>query len=238
MMENNNIIENRNKELFPDIGELSKTVGNSDYASVLSSYIEENNIGFAEYINPETNIVDIRLTAKCLVNYAIAIRLYRYSEIDGKMIKHHTNRWTYKVSVTSKDINFAKAIVKEENILNTVGHEITEKGSTSLDGLKIYCHKLNRGYKILTNSNGYIVTNNVELNSASKENFKTVKDRNDIDNLYKRQVNISPEEFDKIKEYAISLMPEIELIYNKREGSVILKLPVLISKKTIEDNEG
>jgi hypothetical protein len=33
-------------------------------------------------------------------------------------------------------------------------------------------------------------------------------------------------------------MPEIELIYNKREGSVIIKLPVLVSTKTVEDNEG
>lgn len=237
-MENNHITKNRNKELFPDTCEVSKIIGNSPEISVISSYTEENNIGFAEYINPKTNIVDIKITGKCSKNYAIAIRLYKVSYETNEMITYHTNRWTYKIAVVSKDRNFTKAMIKVEEELNTVGHEITEKTNTSLDGLKIYCHKLNRGYKILTNSNGYIVTNNIELNSATMENFKNVKDKADIDNLFKRQVNISQEEFDKIKDYATSLMPEIGLIYNKREGSVIIKLPVLVSKKTAEDNEG
>lgn len=230
-------MENRNKELFPDTNEISKTVGNSDYASVISSYTEENNIGVAEYINPKTDIVDIKITAKCLKNYAVAIRLYKYLEKDGKLIKHHTNRWTYKISVVSKDVDLNKSIIREGEKLNTVGHELTEKTSISLDGLKIYSHNLNRGYKVLTNSNGYIVTNNIELNEGTIEKFESAKTRTDIDNLFKRQVNISLEEFDKIKEYAISLIPEIELIYNKREGSVIIKLPVLVSTKTAEDNE-
>jgi hypothetical protein len=234
----NSIIENRNKELFANTAEISKLVGDSDYISVISSYTEENNIGTAYYINPKTNIVDVKVTGKCVNNYAIAIRLYKYLEKDGKVIKSHTNRWTYKISIASKDINLNKAIIKEGEKLNTVGHELTEKTSSSLDGLRIYCHNLNRGYKILTNSNGYIVTSNVELNSATMENFKTIKDNSDINNLFKRQVNISPEEFEKIKEYTTSLMPEIELIYNKSEGSVIIKLPVLVSTKTVEDNEG
>jgi hypothetical protein len=234
----NNIIENRNKELFPDTAPISKIVGDSDYTSVISSYTEEDNIGVAYYTNPKTNIVDVKITGKCMNNYAIAIRLYRYSEKNGKMVKDHTNRWTYKISVVSKDVNLNKAIIKEGEKLNTVGHELTEKTSISLDGIRIYSHNLNRGYKILTNSNGYIVTSNVELNEATEEKFKTVKDKNDIENLFKRQVNISPEEFNKIKEYATSLIPEIELIYNKTEGSVIIKLPVLVSTKTVEDYEG
>lgn len=236
-MENTNITENRNKELFPETAEISKIIGNSDYTSVISSYEEENGIGVAYYSNPKTNIVDVKITGKCTENYAIAIRLYKYLEEDGKLINSHTNRWTYKISIASKDVNLNKAIIKEGEKLNTVGHELTEKTSTSLDGLKIYCHNLNRGYKILTNSNGYIVTSNVELNGATMENFKTIKNKSDIENLFKRQVNISLEEFERIKKYAKSLMPEIELIYNKSDGSVIIKLPVLVSTKTVEDNE-
>jgi hypothetical protein len=225
-------MKNRNKELFPDICEISKIIGNSLDASIISLYTEENNIGYAEYINPKTNIVDIKITGTCLKNYAIATRLYKISYEYNNSITYHTNRWTYKISIVSKDRNLNKAIIKQGENLNTVGHELTEKTSISLDGLRIFSHNLNRGYKILVNSNGYIVTSNVELNSATMENFKTVKDKNDIDKLFERQVNISQEEFDKIKNYATSLMPEIELIYNKREGSVIIKLPVLVSTKT------
>ena len=55
--------------------------------------------------------------------------------------------------------------------------------------------------------------------------------------MYERRIGISQEEFDKIKEYFTSLMPEIEFLYNKKEGSVIIKLPVIVSTKTIENNE-
>ena len=236
-MENNNVTKNRNEELFPDTCEISKIIGNSLEASVISLYTEENNIGYAEYINPKTNIVDIKITGICLKNHAVAIRLYKISHENNKIITYHTNRWTYKISIVSKDKNLNKSIIKQGENLNTVGHELTEKTSISLDGLRIYSHNLNRDYKILINSNGYVVTSNVELNSATMENFKTVKDKNDIDKLFERQVNISQEEFNKIKEYAISLMPEIELLYNKSEGSVIIKLPVLVSTKIAENNE-
>jgi len=230
-------MENRNKELFPDTIQISKIIGDSDYTSVISSYTEENNIGVAEYINPKTNIVDVIITGKSINNYVIAIRLYRFLYEDNKMIKYHSNRWTFNMENKSGDKATFKTMITQLQNLLPGEHEWTEKKSMSLDGLKIYANNLKRNYKILTNSNGYIVTSNVELSGATMEKLINIKNKNDETDMYKRRVNVSQEEFDKIKEYTTSLMPEIELIYNKKEGSVIIKLPVLVSTKTIEDNE-
>jgi hypothetical protein len=237
-MENNHITANRNKELFADTCEYSKTIGDSDEISVISSYTEKNNIAIAKYINPKTNIVDVMITGTSVNNYILAVRIYKFSYENNKMIKEHTNRWTTKMANKSEDKITFKAMLIEGEKLISPGHEWTEKKSISLDGLKIYVNNLKRNYKILTNSNGYIVTSNVELNSATMEKLNNIKDENDANVMYERRTNISQEEFDKIKEYFTSLMPEIEFLYNKREGSVIIKLPVLISTKTVEDNEG
>jgi hypothetical protein len=237
-MENNNITENRNKELFPDTCDHSKTIGDSDQISVLLLYTEKNNIGTAKYINPKTNVVDVMITGTSVNNYVLAIRLYKYLEKNGKIVKHHTNRWTTKMANKLGDKDFFKEILREGEKLISPGHEWTEKKSISLDGLKIYVNNLKGNYKVLVNSNGYVITRNVELNGGTMEKLNNIKDENDANNMYKRRTDVSQEEFDKIKEYFTSLMPEIEFLYNKREGSVIIKLPVLVSTKTIEDNEG
>jgi hypothetical protein len=233
----NNISANRNKELFADTCDYSKTIGDSNEISVISSYTEIDDIGVAEYINPKTNIVDIMITGKSVNDYVIAIRLYKFSYEGSKIIKYHTNRWTTKMANKSGDkVAFRTMLIEGEKLVSP-GHEWTEKRNISLDGLKIYVNNLRRNYKILINSNGYVVTSNVELNGATMEKLTNIKDENDANAMYERRIGISQEEFDKIKEYFTSLMPEIEFLYNKKEGSIIIKLPVIVSTKTIENNE-
>lgn len=233
----NNISANRNKELFADTCDYSKTIGNSNEISVISSYAEVNDIGIAQYINPKTNIVDVMIIGKSINDYILAIRLYKFSYEDSKTIKYHTNRWTTKMANKSGDkAAFRRMIIEGEKLVGP-GHEWTEKRNISLDGLKIYVNNLKRNYKILTNSNGYVVTSNVELNAATMEKLVNIKDENDANAMYERLTGIPQEEFNNIKEYFTSLMPEIEFLYNKKEGSIIIKLPVIVSTKTIENNE-
>ena len=231
-------MENRNKELFADTCDYSRTIGDSDYTSIISSYTEKNNIGTAKYINPKTNTVDVMITGTSVNDYVLAVRLYRYLYKDSNMIKYHTNRWTTKMANKSADKAIFKEMLIEGEKLIPPGHEWTEKKSISLDGLKIYVNNLKGNYKVLTNSNGYVITSNVELNGGTMEKLNNIKDENDANDMYKRRTDVSQEEFDKIKEYFTSLMPDIEFLYNKREGSVIIKLPVLVSTKSIEDYEG
>ena len=159
--------------------------------------------------------------------------------------ENFSNNNTGAVSISVNDTNQLSKFRNSIKVYGSTTHKSIYKNYVNVklnkkflqSTSKIYVNNLRRNYKILINSNGYVVTSNVELNGATMEKLSNIKDENDANAMYERRIGISQEELDKIKEYFTSLMPEIEFLYNKKEGSVIIKLPVIVSTKTIENNE-
>lgn len=228
-------MQDRRKDLFPDQSEFADVVGGSNKNSNISSYKEVNGIGIAEYTNPENGLVDVIMTGKSDNDYVGYIRIYTKSIVNGNVVITPSNRWTSKMENKSGDKVSFKSMITEVQKLLPAGHEYTEKTNISLDGLRVYANNLKRDYEVLT-VNGNPVTNNVELNKATLEKLKNAKTEDEIQDLYERQTGITQDEFNKIKEQVTSLIPGVQLLFNQADGSVIIKLPVLVSTKADVSN--
>lgn len=212
------------KDLFPDELQFADVIGESGSNSQITSYTEVNGIGIAEYSNPENGLVDVIITGTSDNDYVGYVRIYK----NGKP----TNRWTSKMENKSGNKANFKTMVTEVQKKLPKGHEYTEKTNISLDGLRVYSNNLNRGYEILVDENGKPITNNVELNNATIEGLRSARTDEETSSLYEGRRNVTREEFNKIKEQVNSLLPNTNLLYNEANGSVTIKLPVLVSTST------
>lgn len=228
-------MKNRRMDLFPAQSEFADVVGGSNKMSNISSYKEVNGIGIAEYTNPENGLVDVIMTGKSDNDYVGYIRIYTKSIVNGNVVITPTNRWTSKMENKSGDKAGFKSMITEVQNLLPAGHEYTEKTNISLDGVRVYANNLKRDYEVLM-ANGVLVTNNVELNKATLEKLRNAKTEEEVNDLYERQTGITQDEFNKIREQVTSLMPGVQLLFNQADGSVIIKLPVLVSTKGATSN--
>jgi hypothetical protein len=235
-IEADDLMKNRRVDLFPDQSEFADVVGGSNKMSNISSYREVNGIGIAEYTNPENGLVDVIMTGTSDNDYVGYIRIYTKSIVNGAVVITPTNRWTSKMENKSGDKAAFKTMITEVQNLLPAGHEYTEKTNISLDGVRVYANNLNRDYEVLTDSSGKPVTNNVELNKATLEKLRNAETEEEINDLYERQTGITQEQFNKIREQVNSLMPGVQLLFNQADGSVIIKLPVLVSTKGATSN--
>jgi len=217
-------IANRSRtDLFPDQTEFADVIGGSGSNSTISSYREVNGIGISEYTNPENGLVDVIMTGTSDNDYVGYVRIYE----NGKA----TNRWTSKMENKSGNKENFKTMISEVKKLLPEGHEYTEKTNISLDGLRVYSNNLSRGYDVATDENGNQITNRVELNNATVESLRSAKTEEEISSLYEGKRGVTEEEFAKIKEKINSMMPGVNVVYNKNNGSVSIDLPVLVSKE-------
>ena len=231
----NSTMQNRSMDLFPAESEFADVVGGSNQNSKISSYKEVNGIGIAEYTNPENGLVDVIMTGKSDNDYVGFIRIYTKSIVNGNLVITPSNRWTSKMENKSGDKADFKSMLAEVQKLLPAAHEYTEKTNISLDGVRVYANNLKRDYEVLM-VNGNPVTNNVELNKATLEKLRNAKTEDEIFDLYSRQTGITQDEFNKIREQVTSLMPGVQLLFNQADGSVIIKLPVLVSTKGATSN--
>jgi hypothetical protein len=228
-------MKNRRMDLFPAQSEFADVVGGSNQMSNISSYKEVNGIGIAEYTNPENGLVDVIMTGKSDNDYVGYIRIYTKSIVNGNVVITPTNRWTSKMENKSGDKTGFKSMITEVQNLLPAGHEYTEKTNISLDGLRVYANNLKRDYEVLMD-NGVPVINNVTLNKATLEKLRNAKTEEEINDLYEKITGITREEYEKIREQVNSLMPGVQTIFNATDGSVIIKLPVLVSTKGAASN--
>jgi hypothetical protein len=225
--ENQVSIDNRSrKDLFPDESQFADVIGGSGQSSKISSYREVNGIGISEYTNPENGLVDVIMTGTSDNDYVGYVRIYE----NGKP----TNRWTSKMENKSGNKANFKTMINEVKSSLPEGHEYTEKTNISLDGLRVFAKNLQKGYEYLRDKAGEIVTNNVELNNATLEKLRGAKTKDEVRELYERKTGITREEFNKIKEKVESILPNTRLIFNETNGSVIVRLPVLVSNQTTQ----
>ena len=225
--ENQVSIDNRSrKDLFPDESQFADVIGGSGQSSKISSYREVNGIGISEYTNPENGLVDVIMTGTSDNDYVGYVRIYENSI--------PTNRWTSKMENKSGNKANFKTMINEVKNSLPEGHEYTEKTNISLDGLRVFAKNLQKGYEYLRDKAGDIVTNNVELNNATLEKLRGAKTEDEVAELYERKTGITREEFNKIKESVESTLPNTRLIFNETNGSVIVRLPVLVSTSTTE----
>lgn len=228
--ENQVSIENRSrKDLFPDETEFADVIGGSGQNSKISSYREVNGIGISEYTNPENGLVDVIMTGTSDNDYVGYVRIYENSI--------PTNRWTSKMENKSGNKANFKTMIDEVKRSLPEGHEYTEKTNISLDGLRVFAKNLQKGYEFLRDKAGNIVTNNVELNNATLEKLRGAKTEEEVAELYERKKGITREEFNKIKEKVESILPNTQLMFKQTDGSVIVRLPVLVSNQTTPTTE-
>jgi hypothetical protein len=214
------VIKNRKrKDLFPDETEFANVVGGSGKNSKISGYREVNGIGIAEYTNPDTGEVDVIMTGTSDNDYVGYIRLYE----NGKP----TNRWTSKMENKSGNKENFKTMLAEVQKSLPAEHEYTEKTNISLDGLRVFANNLKRGYEILTDESGNVITSTVSLNDASLAALQAAKSESEIEKLYNKKTGLTREEFNKIKEQINNLLPGTQVMFNEANGSVDIKLPVL-----------
>ncbi len=222
-------IKNRKrKDLFPDETEFADVVGGSGKNSKISGYREVNGIGLAEYTNPDNGLVDVIMTGTSDNDYVGYIRIYERSIKDGKVVTTPTNRWTSKMENKSGNKDNFKTMLAEVQKSLPAEHEYTEKTNISLDGLRVYANNLKRGYELLRDASGNIITSNVSLNAATLDALRSAKTEDEISDLYEQKTGLTREEFNKIKEQVTKLLPEAELRFNAANGSVMISLPVLV----------
>lgn len=111
-------------------------------------------------------------------------------------------------------------------------HLLCETTNISIDGLKVYAKNLESGYgyELAKGSDGKLMTKRVDLNKASKDLLPNVS-RDKKQDLYNRMENITREQFETYKKEIESIMPSAKCIYNERNGSIQIDLPVLKSIK-------
>jgi len=230
------IIKNRNrKDLFPDTIAFANDISFGNVLSLLpdskiSSYREVNGVGIAEYINPKTGLVDVIMTGTSDNDFVGYIRIYEKKLVNGSTTVVPTNRWTSKMENKSGNKDNFKTMLAEVQKSLPAEHEYTEKTNISLDGLRIFANNLKRGYEILTDDSGNIITSTVTLNAATLDALRSATTEDEVNDLYEPKTGLTREDFDKIKEQVSKLLPEAILRFNTSNGSVIINLPVLVKK--------
>ena len=219
--------KNRRTDLFPDTSEFAQVIGGSTSSSNLSNYTETNGIGMAEYTNPETGVVDVIMSGTSDNDYVGYVRIYE----NGKP----TNRWTSKMSNQSGNKDAFKTMISQVQSKLPENHEYTETTNISLDGLRVYGQQLNRGYEVVTDNNGKPVMNSVSLNQATLEGVRNAKSQEEQDNLYTEMNVETREDFNKIKERVLALMPTARVLWNQANNTVNIQLPVLRKKPSVSE---
>jgi len=242
---------NRDTEMFPETSNFAQAIGDSESVleneikkaryiqkdekkaqeleaelerrqSKLSSYAEVNGIGMAVYTNPISGVVDVIMSGTSDNDYVGYVRLY----VNDKP----TNRWTSKISNESGNKEAFKTMLSEVQSRLPVDHEYTESTNISLEGLKLYAQQLNREYEVLTDASGNPVMSSISLNAASKEGLRNAKSQQEKEDLYNPITVANREEFNKIKEEILALMPNARALYNEANNTVNIQLPVLKKK--------
>lgn len=210
---------NRRVDLFPETSDFAQQIGRSSSSSNLSNYTETNGIGMAEYANPETGVVDVIMSGTSDNDYVGYVRIYE----NGKP----TNRWTSKMSNKSGNKDAFKTMISQVQSKLPENHEYTETTNISLDGLRVYGQQLNRGYEVVTDNNGKPVMNSVNLNQATREGVRNAKSQEEQDNLYTEMNVETREDFNKVREEILALMPTARVMWNQANNTVNIQLPVL-----------
>jgi len=212
----------RNTDLFPETTEFAQAIGGGIAGSTISNYSEVNGIGIAEYTGDASGLVDVLMSGTSNNDYVGYVRIYE----NGKP----TNRWTSKMSNESANKEAFKTMLSEVQSRLPADHEYTETTNISLEGLRVYSQQLDRGYEILTDASDNPVTNSITLNQASKEGLQNAKTQEEKEALY-TEINVATrEEFDKIKEKVLALMPTARVMWNQANNTVNIQLPVLKKK--------
>lgn len=240
---------NRDTDLFPETSNFAQAIGDSESVledeidkarqknddkkveeleaelerrrSKISAYAEVNGIGIASYTNPRSGVVDVIMSGASDNDYVGYVRLY----VNDKP----TNRWTSKMSNESGNKEAFKTMLSEVQSRLPADHEYTESTNISLEGLKLYAQQLNRGYEILTDTNGKPVRNYVLLNKASQEGLRSAKTQKEKEDLYNNIRVNTDEEFDVIAE-KIQALISTPVSWNKVTGVIEIQLPVLKKK--------
>jgi hypothetical protein len=213
---------NRDTDLFPETTNFAEVIGNGMVGSTISNYSEVNGIGIAEYTGDLSDLVDVIMSGTSDNDYVGYVRIYD----NGKP----TSRWTSKMSNESGNKEAFKTMLSEVQSRLPADHEYTESTNISLEGLKLYAQQLNRGYEVLTDASGNPVMSNISLNEASKEGLKNAKSQKEKEDLY-NPINVATrEEFNKIREEILALMPNARVLYNQADNTVNIQLPVLKKK--------
>jgi hypothetical protein len=210
---------NRNTDLFPETTNFAEVIGNGMVGSTISNYSEVNGIGIAEYTGDLSDLVDVIMSGTSDNDYVGYVRIYD----NGRP----TNRWTSKISNESGNKEAFKTMMSEVQSRLPADHEYTETTNISLEGLKLYAQQLNRGYEVLTDTSGNPVTSSISLNAASKEGLRNAKSQLEKEDLYNPITVATREEFNKIKQEILALMPNARALYNEADNTVNIQLPVL-----------
>ena len=150
----------RDKNLFEDENEFSVTVGGSNKKAIISdvSSPDEKGVVTAEYVNPDTGVVDVIISGVDEKNFVGYVRVYE----NGKP----TNMFTAKMESTGDA--FKNMITSSEAKLPD-NAEVVETTSISIGGLKTY-NKSNLVEKV--GSDGNVVTRPTPYSDATKQSVE------------------------------------------------------------------
>jgi hypothetical protein len=216
----------RNEGLFPEL----TTFGKLKEEAQLSSYEEVNGIGIAEYRNTTTGDVDIFIAAFGDNDYLAYIRIYENGVA--------TNRFTSKLERKSNSPGATKTMILELQKRLPAEHEYTEDTSVSTDGLKWFIKQLQQGYTVLLDAQGKPVTEDVAINNGS---FENMFDKDGDTFSYNNVEAISRKEFLRLKEILKPLTTQLgipDTAVTQTDGTVYIKLPVLVKKPAAEEGVG
>lgn len=178
--------------MFPETAPLidGKAFGKVDAPLTRGRIIEKNGITYAEYINQNTNSVDIYFAAQNDNEYLGYMRVYE----NGKP----TERFTSKLESKGNNKVAIKEMIVNLQSMMPAYHEYSEDISVSTDGLRWFVNQLKNGYELLRDSNNEIVTDTVSINGAALVNELGVSINDEsaqFDNLPLR----TQEDFNKAK---------------------------------------
>lgn len=193
-----------------------------------SFYIKDG-IGFGEYVNPESNSVDLYLAAFGNHDFLSYMRKYE----DDKP----TNRFTSKHERLTKKKGATKTMIEELQKMLPEEHEYAEDTSISIDGLDWFIGQLKQEYDILKDENGRIVTTEVALNGAAKENTLGLESEE-----FKDIKIVNFKDFKRIREIVVGYLEQFGAenfnvewkAKNDNHATATFELPVL--KKKLKKN--
>ena len=140
-----------------------------------TSYQEINGIGYSEYTNPQTGIVDVYLSAFGDNDFVGYMRVYE----NGKP----TNRFTSKLERQTSKKGVTKEMLSNIASMLPEGHEYTENDTISTDGLRHFQNQLRNGYEIVLDQSGKPKTSAAILSGASRNNDLGIGQTGDFTNL-------------------------------------------------------
>ncbi len=163
------VTENTSEEVEGIESKIDKIIGTEttfggkfEYNVIRESLEIIDEIGYAKFKNPKNDLVDAYIAAFSDVDYLGYMRVYKNGE--------PTNRFTSKLKRETKKDGVTKKMIEELQKMLPEEHEYAEDTSISLDGFKWFIKQLSQGYEVLKDENGNIITTEIALNGAAKEN--------------------------------------------------------------------